>query len=230
MKTQKEILKKQLEQFWENLQNKLNESHLFNLLKERYESLNTIQQKTLKYITGTALLILILVMPLFYLISSLSYWNEFKVKYQLSQRLLNLRTNPTAFHSTRSSASIKQAMEKLIKKYRPEDYSLKNKKGGNRKSQIKTEVFEIKVDHLNIKQVIQLGTDLSVLPSVRLESLQIRESTQYANHYDTTYEAHHYFMERLNRRRPRVSAKSRKPQPKKKPKQPKQPANTKSRR
>ena len=225
MKTQKEILKKQLKQFWENLQNKLNESHLFNLLKERYESLNTIQQKTLKYITGTALLLLILVMPLFYLISSLSYWNEFKVKYQLSQRLLNLRTNPTAFHSTRSSASIKQAMEKLIKKYRTEGYSLKNKKGGNRKSQIKTEVFEIKVDHLNIKQVIQLGTDLSVLPSVRLESLQIKESTQYANHYDTTYEAHHYFMERLNRR-PRISAKPRKPQPK----QPKQPANTKSRR
>ena len=224
MKTQKEILKKQLEQFWENLQNKLTESHLFNLLKEKYESLNIIQQKAIKYITGIVLLLLILVMPLFYLTSSLSHWNEFKIKYQLSQRLLKLRTNPTAFHSTRSSASIKQAMERLIKKYRAEGYSLKSKSTGSRKSQVKTEVFEIKVDHLNIKQVIQLGTDLNVLPSVRLESLQIRESAQYANHYDTTYEAHHYLMERLNRR-PRVSAK----QQKSKLKKTKKPTDAKSR-
>lgn len=224
MKTQKEILKKQLEQFWENFQDKLHESHLFNLLKEKYESLNIIQQKAIKYTTGIALLLLILVMPLFYLTSSLSYWNEFKIKYQLSQRLLNLRTNPTAFHSTRSSASIKQAMEKLIKKYRTEGYSLKSKPKGSRKSQVKTEVFEIKVDHLNIKQVIQLGTDLNVLPSVRLESLQIRESTQYANHYDTIYEAHHYFMERSHRR-PRVSAK----QQKSKLKKTKKPSDTKFR-
>ena len=223
MKTQKEILKKRLEQFWENFQDKLHESHLFNLLKEKYESLNITQQKAIKYITGIALLLLVLVMPLFYLTSSLSYWNEFKIKYQLSQRLLKLRTNPTAFHSTRSSASIKQAMEKLIKKYRAEGYSLKNKSKGNRKSQVKTEVFEIKVNHLNIKQVIQLGTELNVLPSVRLESLQIRESAQYANHYDTIYEAHHYFMERLNRR-PRVSAK----QQKSKLKKTKKPTDAKS--
>ena len=195
-------LKKQLDQLWENFQDKLNESHLFNLLRERYESLNIVQQQTIKYITGASLLLLILVMPLFYLTSSFSYWNEFKVKYQLSQRLLKLRTNPTAFQSTRSPSAMKQTMEKLIKKYRPEGWSVKSNPGGNKKSPIKTEVFEIKVNHLNIKQVIQLGTDLNTLPSVRLESLQIRESEQYANHYDTIYETHHYFMERLNRRPP----------------------------
>lgn len=212
MKTQKELLKKQLDQFWENFQDKLHESHLFNLLKERYESLNLIQQKTIKYLMGFLLLFLILIMPLLYLSSSFSYWNEFKVKYRLSQRLLNLRSNPTILQSARSSSAIKQTMERLIKKYRTEGYSLKSKAGGGRKSQIQTEIFEIKVDHLNIKQVIQLGTDLNSLPSVRLETLQIRESAQYTNHYDTVYEAHHYSMKRL-RSRSRAPVKSRRSQP-----------------
>ena len=200
MKKHTETLKKLLDQFWENFQDKLNESHLFNLLKERYESLSIARQKTIKYIIGTGLLLLILVIPVFYLTSSFSYWSEFKVKYRLSQRLLKLRTSPTAFQSARSPSAVKQTMERLIKKYRPEGWSLKHKPGKNKESSVKTEVFEIKVDHLNIKQVIQLGTDLNALPSVRLESLQIRESAQYTNHYDTTYEAHHYFMKRLIRR------------------------------
>ena len=214
MKKHTETLKKLLDQFLENVQDKLNESHLFNLLKERYESLNIVQQKTIKYITGAGLFCLILIMPLFYLTSSFSYWSEFKVKYQLSQRLLKLRTSPTAFQSTRSSAAIKQTMERAIKKYRPEGWSLKNKTRGSKKSPIKTEVFEIKVNYLNIKQVTQLGTDLNALPFVRLESLQIKESAQYINHYDTIYEAHHYSMEQLTRRA-RTPSKPRKSQIKK---------------
>ena len=213
MKTQKEIFKKQLDQFWDNFQNKLYESHLFNLLKEKYESLNLIQQKTIKYLMGFLLLFLILILPFLYLSSSFSYWNEFKVKYQLSQRLLNLRANPTILQSSHSSSAIKLSIERMIKKYRPEGYSLENKSGGKR-SPIQTEIFEIKVNHLNIKQVIQLGTDLNTLSSVRLESLQIKESDKYSNHYDTVYEAHHYSIEHVSSRS-RAPEKSRRSKPKK---------------
>lgn len=225
MKPQKELLKKRLEQFWESFQNKVNESHLFNLLKERYEALTTVQQKTIKYITGTGLLLVFFIIPLLYFTSALSHWKEFKVKYQLSLRLLKLRTDPTPFQSARSPSDLKQTLESLIKKYRTENYSVKNKKGGDRKSTVKTEVFEVKVDHLNIKQVIQLGTDLNTLPSVRLEALQIVESTQYANHYDTTYEVHHYFMKRSGRAARRLPPSERRLKPKRSKKQPEQPIN-----
>ena len=226
MKQQKKVLKKQLEQFWENFQNKLNESHLFNLLKERYETLTAVQQKTVKYITGTGLLLVVFIIPLLYFTSALSHWKEFKVKYQLSLRLLKLRTDPTPFQGARSSSALKQTMEGLVKKYRMESYSVRSKKGGDRKSPVKTEIFEIKINHLNIKQVIQLGTDLNTLPSVRLEALQIVESAQYANHYDTIYEAHHYFMMRSSRP-------TRRPPPTKRrlsPRNPKDPKNNRNNR
>ena len=217
MKQQKELLKKRLEQLWENFQNKVNESHLFNLLKERYEALTAVQQKTIKYITGTGLLLVFFIIPLLYFTSALSHWKEFKVKYQLSLRLLKLRTDPTPFQSARSPSALKQTMESLAKKYRTKNYSVKNKK----------EIFEVKVDHLNIKQVIQLGTDLNTLPSVRLEALQITESTQYANHYDTIYEVHHYFMKRSGRPTRRLPPPERRLKPKRSKKQPERPINKK---
>ena len=192
----KEIFKRRLNRFWETFQEKLYESHLFNLLKERYEALSGFQQKIIRYIAGILLLIVVFIIPFLYFTSALSHWREFKVKYQLSLRLLKLRTNPTPFQRAGTPEAVKQTMERLIKKYQSENYFLKNKKERTGKAPFKTEAFEITVKHLNIKQVVQLGGDLSALPSVRLESLQMTENTEYANHYDTVYTAHYYWMER----------------------------------
>ena len=205
----KETFKRRLNQLWETFQEKLYESHLFNLLKERYEALNGFQQKVIRYIAGVFLLIVVFIIPFLYFTSALSHWREFKVKYQLSLRLLKLRVNPPPFQSGGTPTAVKQTMERLIKKYQSENYFLKNKKGGNGKTPFKTEVLEITVKHLNIKQVVQLGADLSALPSVRLESLQMTENTEYANHYDTVYTAHYYWMKRPRKFRPPTPKKDR---------------------
>ena len=212
----KELFKRRLNRFWEIFQEKLHESHLFNLLKERYEALSGFQQKIIRYFAGAFLLILVFIIPFLYWTSALSHWKEFKVKYQLSLRLLKLRTNPTPFQSAGTPSTVKQTMERLIKKYQSEHYFLRSKKAGDGKAPFKTSAFEITVKRLNIKQAVQLGADLSALPSVRLESLQMTENAEYANHYDTIYTAHYYWIQRARKAPPRREAPSAKSRRKRK--------------
>ena len=193
MKQGLENLKKFLDQMINSFEDNLEESHLFNILKERYEALSTLYQKIFKYGIIASLIFLLFLTPLALFLSSSSHWSEFKTKYNLSVKLLNLRSRPASPLPSFSSFQIKNQIQLLIKKYQKDNFTIKNiSTRTNRKTHIKTEEFQITINHLNIKQAIQLSSDLNSLSQTTLKALDLKENTDYTNHYDTTLNLIHY--------------------------------------
>ena len=181
-------LKKPLLEIWKNLENKILESNKYNALKEKYQSLNLLYQKLIKYSVIGCLLALLLYIPLFYFVSGTSGWLEFKTKQELSWELLKVRRQKAKLSSGFTSDSqIKRSIEQVVKKYFSEDFNLQQQKS-KKADFIDKKQFLLKIPYLNIKQAIQLGTELHDLKFVRLDSIQFSESPQYPKHYEMEYE------------------------------------------
>ena len=77
-------LKKQLSEKWKNFESRVLESNTFNLLREKYQSLDILQQKLIKYLIVFFIVAVLAYLPLFYFFSSSSQWGDFKEKQAIS--------------------------------------------------------------------------------------------------------------------------------------------------
>ena len=184
-----EILKKQLSEKYKNLENRFLESNIFNLLKEKYQSLDILQQTLIKYLSVSFVLVAFAFLPLFYFFSSISYWSEFKKKQSLSLNLLKKRQKISHSVFLYSQNQLKNKIEGIVKKYSDSDFTLKDKRSSLQKiGEIYKIDFNIQLNHLNVRQAVKLGTELHNISQVRLSSITMNENKEFPLHYNTTYE------------------------------------------
>ncbi len=183
-----ESLKKQLAYQLESLQSKIIESSLFNILRERFESLPLSRQKLIKYAAAGAGLALPALIPFLYFSSSIKHWGEFQEKRSASLEMLSLRHKPKALFSQPSESDLRRRIETLAKKYQKDGFLIKDKPkkwiSGKSARQID---FELEIQLLNVKEAVQLGTELHDLPQTRLSSLELRESRERPKRYDAVF-------------------------------------------
>lgn len=181
-------LKQRFLEYGKQLENRLLESNSFNILKERYQSLNALTQNFLKYGLLSVFSICILSVPVYYLSVSLSSWLQFKNKYELSLDLEQLRKKKSRAFKNSSIQFIHNSITQLIQKYSLDDFDIsKESQPFSLSPLIQHVFFNVSVKNLNIKQAIQLGADFQNLSQIRLDELVFRENEDYKKHYDIYY-------------------------------------------
>ncbi|MCZ0932043.1 MAG: hypothetical protein OXJ52_02705 [Oligoflexia bacterium] len=183
----KDFQKQGIELF-KNFENRLSESNAFNVLKEKYQSLNRGQQKLIKYFLIFFIFVSVIYLPVSYLFSSMGTWSDFKQKYILSLELLKVRNKSSSFFNL-SEEDLKVKIDRVVEKYSAGDFKVvdKNKPFPKAKS-IRQVDFSIDLKHLNIKQAVRLGAELNALPQMRLNAVSLEENAEYPKHYDITYQ------------------------------------------
>ena len=183
-----ENLKRQLLEQWKTLESRFLESNTFNLLKEKYQSLDILQQALIKYSFLFSLFAVLSCLPLFYFFSSASYWREFKEKQNLSLGLLKKRQKTSHSIFRYSQNQLKSKMEETVRKYSDSDFQLKDKirllPEGVSIYQVD---FDIQLSHLNVRQAVKLGTELHNMSQARLSSITMNENKDFPMHYDVLY-------------------------------------------
>ena len=194
-----EELKKQGLEKWQNFENHLLESNTFNILKERYQSLDLFQQKLIKYLSSLSIILILSYFPLSYLLSSLSYWKEMKEKQNLSLELLQVRNRISFSAFPYSQNQLKSQIENIIRKYSTSSFQLQDKR---RSLQPGSSIYQIDYDihlkHLNVKQAIKLGTELHNLYQARLSSITMTENKDFPKHYDVAYQVSSFVGKKTN--------------------------------
>ena len=183
-----ENLKKQLIESWKGFEIRFLESHAFNNLKEKYQSLNRRQQKGLKYLFFLLFFSALVYLPLSYFVSSVFHWGAIKEKQNISARLLKMRGRISSSIFRYPPLQLKEKIKRLAKKYSNNDVELKDKRVLFASSDSIYQIsYTVRLNHLNIKQATRLGAEFHSLSQVRLDSLFMEESASYPKHYDVSY-------------------------------------------
>ena len=170
-----------------SFENRFSESNTFNVLKEKYQSLNLRQQKIIKYLFVFVIFVSVVYLPMSYLFSSVSSWTDFKQKYILALDLLQVRNKRSSFFYL-SEEDLQIKINRMIGKYSVDDFEVvaSNQAFPKAKS-IRQVNFSVDLKNLNIKQAVKLGTELNALPQMRLSEISLEESVEYPKHYDIAY-------------------------------------------
>ena len=181
-------LKKQLSEKWKNFKSRVLESNIFNLLREKYQSLDILQQKLIKYLSVFFIVAVLAYLPLSYFFSSSSQWKKFKERQAISLGLLKMRKKMSYSVLRYSQDQLKTKIEQIVERYTTSDFELKHKKNLFQKEGSIYQIdFDVQLRHLNVKQVVKLGTDLHNLSQARLSSIAMTKSEQFPKHYHVVY-------------------------------------------
>ena len=181
-------LKKQFSEKWKNFESRILESNIFNLLREKYQSLDILQQKLIKYLSIFFMVAILAYLPLSYFFSSSSYWENFKEKQAISLGLLKIRKKMSYSVLRYSQDQLKIKIEKILEKYTTSDFELKHKKSLFQKEGSIYQIdFDVQLSHLNVKQAVKLGTELHNLSQARLSSIVMDKSEKFPKHYNVVY-------------------------------------------
>jgi len=187
-----EEIKKYIWYYLEYIQNYIVESHLFNLLKERYQSYPLLHQKVIKYGLIGLIMLLICLPPMYAFYVSSKHWFRFQDKHKLSLDLLKIRNYKSNF-ANHTEYSIRNDISQIIQKYKEKDFVIKDSIGSIKEPSLKKVIYEAKVNNLNVRQVAQMGAELNRIKSVHLQTLEMTESTSYPKHYNTSFVLDAYF-------------------------------------
>ena len=188
-----ENLKKTFLEEWKTLENRIFESQTFNILKEKYQSLSILYQKLIKYSFFLLLFSVLIYLPISYFFSSRVYWADFQEQQELSMELSKMRNKISNSLFRLSQRKLKKNIENIVSKYSNEKFEIKQTKIPLPKKSLSQLDFQIKVQHVNIKQIFRLGTDLNRLSQSRLKSLVMEENLKYPKHYDVLYVLSSFF-------------------------------------
>ena len=191
-------LKKELAELYQKIENQILESDFFNVLKERYQSLTLLNQKLIKLFFIALFLAGVLYLPFYYLSSSTIAWFNLKEKHRLSIELLKAREKSSLSTMRDTETTLKNKIQEVTQKYFSESSTVtkESKKTLKSNSSIELIIFKVKVPYLNIRQAIQLGTELEAFSQVRLDELSFEESENYKSHYDMTYQLSAFIIKR----------------------------------
>ena len=201
MLSQLDNLKKRILLQIELIEERVQESDSFNLLKERFQALSPRRRRQIKYSAFSLLLLAAVGLPLSFLYSSSSRLSDFREKDRLSRALLKTGS-PAAFSSHQKSAEeVKKQLAGLAQRHTEEEGGQilkdlgvfkisKEETGGEGKGfsdSVTAHQMELSVPRLNIKQAVSLGERISRFHSLKIRKLRLKENPSYENHYDADF-------------------------------------------
>lgn len=196
-----EDLKDQFKERMTDAWGKIQESPLFNALRERYETLPTGGQ--IGIIVGTLLIVVLLVLsiPLSYFNSAAEFNNQFNENRSLIRGLLRasrLASDLTATPQAPSAAELKNQIQNMLTTFTllPDqvgpmlDLDPKTLNFTNVVStkSLQQEGLGISLKKLNLKQTVDIGFELQKInPSVKVAGIEMNANQPDPHYFDVLY-------------------------------------------
>lgn len=193
----KDQLKERLSESW----SKIEESALYNTLRERYETLPTGGQ--LGIIFGTVLVVIFLVLsvPLSYFNSAAEFNSQFNDNRSLIRGLLRasrLASDSTAVPQAPSAVELKNQIQNMLTSFvlQPEqigpmlDLDLKTLNFSNviPTKTLQQEGIGVSLKKLNLKQTVDIGFELQKInPSVKIAGIEVNANQPDPHYFDVLY-------------------------------------------
>lgn len=175
---------------------KIKETELYQKLSDRYESLAPSGQKMVRIVLVILGLFIVLIFPLSQITTSKEFIAGFEDKRQLIRDLFRTyressqssRLNPApSSDALIGSVNTTLQNEQLL----PEQIisvSLGSAEGRLIPTNLMTDVIDVKLSKLNLRQIVDIGTRLSnISQSVKLKDLLMSTNPEVANYFDVTY-------------------------------------------
>ena len=191
-------LKDNLTNVCKNLNNTVIDSPLFYFIKEKYDNLSSFYRKALHIISLLILVCILFYYPVSHLYSSWSNIKSSKTKKNLTQSLLDLSStkqtsSSQAYTSDRDPVQFinqriitLQIPKNQIKGVKKSDVT--SQKPSTLSSTTKIQTVEVKMENLNLKEIIKYGHQLEQLSkNIKLTNLHIIENPEKDNYFNVSY-------------------------------------------
>lgn len=187
----KDRLRMEAQQTWDKIQ----ESSLYISLKDRYDSLPPPRQRLAVVATLSFIALIVFWWPLSNFQESWVQVSEYETKKELIRDLLRankeasesgLSINPPPINDVRARAE--QALQALgLMAEQNRGISILPPSGGLIKSSILEGVLEVSTVQLNLKQVVDLATNLVRIPGTKLTDLTMTANSRDPRYYDAVF-------------------------------------------
>ena len=187
-----EQLKSQAQSLWEKIQ----ESQAYTQLSDRYQSLSPSGQKSVQVITGLVIAGIIFFVPLSQVQDSHNFLADFEAKRTLIRDLFKTYRDASGGpqYSPAPAASelmgtIQNALQsaKLV----PEQIvgvAPSKAEGRLIPDSLLQEVVEVKLSKLNLRQVVDIGAQLTNISNVvKVKDMMMKANAELAGYFDVTY-------------------------------------------
>ena len=120
--------KKKLPEEWKNFELRVFESHGFNLLREKYQSLSKLQQKVIRYLCILTIFAVLAYFPLLWFFSSSVHWKEARQRQNISWDLLKMQKQIASMPFHQSKTRLRSKIQSILRKYSEEIPQIKSQK------------------------------------------------------------------------------------------------------
>ena len=208
--------KKKLPEAWKNFELRVFESHGFNLLREKYQSLSKLQQTGIRYLCVLSIFAVLAYFPLLWFFSSSVDWKESRERQNISWDLLKMQKQMDSmpFHS--SKARLRSKIQSILRKYSDKMPQIKSQKVKWEEGDFFHQTdFSFQVGSLNVRQVARLGTELHGIKQAYLSYFKMEENKKFPKHYDVDFKLSAFTLKKganlgsKKRKRPRKTSSSR---------------------
>lgn len=181
------------------VKSKLDESETFNRLKERYDSLSPIMQKTIQSIAALVVALILFQFPKSFYDTGTENLALFEENRDLTLNLYRIKrlsiTTPQTVPPLQASELEGRARTAVTAaRVQPEQIkgiSLFDNAGPHSSSFIPKEVtqagVEVRLANLNLTQIVDIGHQLTNQGSAKIVGLDVRPGTAVGNYFDATF-------------------------------------------
>jgi hypothetical protein len=175
---------------------KIKETEIYQKLSDRYESLAPAGQKTVRIVLVILGLFIVLFFPISQIATSKEFITGFEDKRQLirdlfrtyressqASRLMPAPSSDSLIGSVNTTLQNEQLLpEQII------SVAVGAVEGRLIPANLMTDVIDVKLSKLNLRQIVDIGTRLSnISQSVKLKDLLMSLNPEVANYFDVTY-------------------------------------------
>lgn len=188
----KEKVLARLQAIWEEFQ----ESKLYTTLRDRYETLNAIQQRIVLAGVGAIGALILLSFPFGYLSQSSDYITEFSDKRQLIRDLLKVSREASELPAIPPSPSIEMIRASVERDLQNARLLPEQMRGSSQISEASSLIPQnlmagglmVNLSKLNLRQIVDLGYQFQqISPSVKLKDLSLVANPEDPRYFDVVF-------------------------------------------
>ena len=190
-------IKERLKGDLQRTKERLEESSLYNTLRDRYQSLNALNQIFVNIGVSLLILLIVLSIPYSHLDASRDSISQFEAQRSLLHDLLHVQKEVSETPEIPTPPSIEAVKSRVESQIQADQLLPDQIKNVSILPSIQTDavkisqnegVVEVNLGQLNLKQIVDLGFDFqSISPSVKLKDLVISASAGDNHYFDVIY-------------------------------------------
>lgn len=196
-----------IKEAWATAWSSVEESSIYNTLRERFETLPSSTQKlVIAGCVGVFALIVVLI-PLSSVMDASTYVEEFEEKRELIEELLEAQENslktppiPPGLDANSLQTQIRSRLStfRLTEAQVPQLTVISNPAEGIAPPVVQQAGLLVSLKGLNLRQTVEIGTALEALhQSIKMMGMEVKSSSEFPKYYDVAYKLVSFSMPQL---------------------------------